>query len=750
MVVSKPDWRGKMAAKRSLVWPGRVILTAAFCMVGMAPAAWGQGRDRATGLLVSVPNPIDERAVTLIRNQIEEAVRANRGDRPRIKTIVFDFNPVAAKAATPDLHICLKLADYIVEVRNRPGGVRTVAFVHGEVTRHAVLPVLACNDLIMGTDAVIGDVRGDPPELIDPTMKFAYEKYAGIKSPGSPDLVLKMLVKDMEVWQSKTSNPVRYKDRLKIPEAERGRYKPVDLAALQRGSTRYTGEEALRVDLCRSNFSTLKEVADIEGLSESSLRQGILPGPKNAWLVEFSGAVTNARVSSVRRKIDKAIRRGANLIILQLDCEGGDPLVAYEFADKYLRNLRNDLNTDKVETVAYIPPGRKLEAATAIALGCTEIIMGKESALCSFNVKAEAPKGNGQQDVADDYAMLRKPLVELAEKQKYSPELIRATLDPNLVLVLVRSKQNPNNHFLVTEEKYKEDGNKNYLLVKTEKQRGQFLILDARKAYEYGIARVNPEEVDDIGAVYKHYSLDPDKIQTARADMLDDIEEFFRQPIVQFGLVIIGIIGLILEMKMPGLGFPGVVAAVCFVLYFWANASVGEFWWLAVMLFVLGLLLIGLEIFFLPGMAVFGISGVVLVVGSLVLVTLDKAPATTRDWLDLGKTLTMYTLSLVAAIVGAFFIARYLPQIPYANRLMLMPPPAEEPGQPAGGKPAGSEASLALLGAIGEAATNLRPAGKARFGEDFLDVVAEGSYVNAGQRVQVIEIEGNRIVVKEI
>jgi membrane-bound serine protease (ClpP class) len=55
-----------------------------------------------------------------------------------------------------------------------------------------------------------------------------------------------------------------------------------------------------------------------------------------------------------------------------------------------------------------------------------------------------------------------------------------------------------------------------------------------------------------------------------------------------------------------------------------------------------------------------------------------------------------------------------------------------------------------LLGAIGVAATPLRPAGKTQFGDEFVDVVAEGGYVLPGTRVQVIEIEGNRVVVKEV
>jgi hypothetical protein len=98
-------------------------------------------------------------------------------------------------------------------------------------------------------------------------------------------------------------------------------------------------------------------------------------------------------------------------------------------------------------------------------------------------------------------------------------------------------------------------------------------------------------------------------------------------------------------------------------------------------------------------------------------------------------------------------VARYLPQIPYANRLVLTPPDEQVEGED-GDDPAANAGRLAvapeLLGAIGVAATELRPAGKARFGEQFIDVVAEGYYVQAGTRVQVIEIDGMRVVVKPV
>jgi membrane-bound ClpP family serine protease len=186
------------------------------------------------------------------------------------------------------------------------------------------------------------------------------------------------------------------------------------------------------------------------------------------------------------------------------------------------------------------------------------------------------------------------------------------------------------------------------------------------------------------------------------------------------------------------------------VLYFWAQSQLaGSLTWLGILLFLLGLVLIGLEIFVFPGVGVLGISGVALMLGSLALVTIVKKPETTREWFDLGVTLTTLGLSLVGAVLGAVVLAWYLPHAPFAHRMILKP--SEADFEALEDDPlSSSDINSGLLGAIGIAATALRPAGKVRFGDDFVDVVAEGDYVESGSRVQVIEIEGNRIVVKQV
>jgi membrane-bound ClpP family serine protease len=220
-------------------------------------------------------------------------------------------------------------------------------------------------------------------------------------------------------------------------------------------------------------------------------------------------------------------------------------------------------------------------------------------------------------------------------------------------------------------------------------------------------------------------------------------------------LVVIGFIGLILELKVPGTAVPGIASALCFILVFWAHTQFsGQVAVLAGLLFLLGFVLLLMEVFVIPGFGVCGITGILLMLISLALVTFGSTygsmPQTGEEWLAFGARMAQYFLAVIAATFGAFILARYLPQIPGANRLMLVPPTekvgseVEEPALP------GAAYAASLLGAVGTAVTVLRPAGTVLFGDRYVDVVTEGVYVPAGARVQVIEVEGTRIVVKEV
>jgi membrane-bound serine protease (ClpP class) len=159
--------------------------------------------------------------------------------------------------------------------------------------------------------------------------------------------------------------------------------------------------------------------------------------------------------------------------------------------------------------------------------------------------------------------------------------------------------------------------------------------------------------------------------------------------------------------------------------------------------------MLAMEIFVLPGFGIMGISGIILVLASLGLATMEKAPSSPAEWMTFGERLMTYGGTLCVACVFAVALARYLPKIPYANRLMLVPP-SDNPEMEAQAQLPGAEQAAALLGQVGAATSMLRPAGMAKIGDAYVDVVTEGDFIAPGTPIQVIEVEGTRIVVKKV
>jgi membrane-bound ClpP family serine protease len=735
---------------------GRALLLAGLLGVLQArPVAAQVPKPAGTdGMFITVPNPITESAVDQIKTKVRLAFE--RQGR-QVGTIVFDFNPTGRAGTSEDGYgACITLKNYItglglgeIEVAGGRVKVNTNAYVHDEVCKFTILPVLACHGILMSPDASMGDILRDYKGTLPPEVKLACQTLAGPRTNRWGDLILRMLDRQLPIQKAtfggakifcsqETLDRMRNQKELVVPVLEQP-------AELETGNTMFSAGFAFKNDLAREVPPSRLAVADILGLPRTSVREDWLAGRTAvAFRVEVNGTIDSGRLESLKRRLNAALRQGANLIILQLSAEGGQTVDVASYA-RFVKELAGA--GGPVKTIAYIPRGRSLGAATFLALGCSEIVMGDNAALGDF----EYLRNKGEEDLKP----LRKTLEELAEDQAYPALLFRATLQKDLILYQAQSAQPSGAFQVITDKELEQDearpkGQRLWAHAsRIPVRQGEMLKVTATLAKQLGVALNRDYDAATVEEVYRHYDLDPERVTVSRDDWMDRVAEFFRAPIVNVLLIMIGIAGLILEFKMPGLGFPAVIAGVCFVLFFWAHSFVGQFTMLAVLLFVLGLILIGLEVFVMPGIGVTGISGVVLLVASLVLVTLQKMPESTADWVSLGTTLTTFVVGILAAVAVALTLAWYLPHIPYANRLILSAPTDDE-GAVGGATVFGTQAPAALLGAIGEAATALRPAGKARFGEDFLDVVSQGDYINPGSRVQVIEIEGNRIVVKEV
>jgi len=738
-----------MFASRNGNWLNPLTVAALALCTAVTPSAHAQVERE--GMFITVPNPLPNNAISEIAERIKK-----RDAKNPITTVVFDFNPNGLPAATSLPGLSNDLAN-LIDSLNRglltTQPIKTVAFIRNEVSRHTVLPVIACSQRIISTErdaqgrykARIGNVRG-ADERGAPSYLADYAKRAqGFASPAlimrmlDPGLVVKKATtKDGELYltqqeiQNRKANGEAVAENAKVP------------AGLEVGNASFDPEQARNFQLCDELFNTRADVARALGLPRHSLNEDWNSGRTPVvWVLEVRGRLDAGKFQSLERRIDTAVSRNANMIILELDCEGGDTTPAMSTARK-LSGLMDATGTFPVRTIAYVAPERKLGAATFLALGCNEIVMAKDAFLGDFNYLKD------QKD--EELKPKRDMLVKLAEEQGYPTLLFQAMLDRNLEIYGVRSRLNPAAYDFITAEEMKIDKDRAAPKwsepMRFVKLKGDvFLKLNATQARQWRVVRYN--DVPDKSALFNLYGVEPNRVEVSRDDWLDRVAEFFRQPVVNVVLILLGIVGLILELKMPGFGLPGIMAAICFVLFFWAHSFVGEFTMLAILLFVLGLILIATEVFIFPGLGVTGISGLLLVVGSLVLVTMDKMPHTSQEWGSLGMTLTTFAATLVGAIIAAFTLGYYLPHIPYANRLMLTPP-GEGDAEQDPGAAEDTESRAALLGAIGVAATTLRPAGKAQFGDDYLDVISEGGFVNTGARVQVIEIEGNRIVVKEV
>jgi membrane-bound serine protease (ClpP class) len=721
------------------------ILYAAFCIGLLLPASLPAQERRNAGLVAPIPTTITTESTSRLRSALYGPLRHYEDERSRDPKgvgnfyLLCDFNPDNRDNASEEPGACQTLARYLRDLQKKQG-IGVIAFVHGNVTRHAVLPVLACSEILMSQEppAHLGKAA-DAQHPLERLDRLAYDDLANKRYPSV--LVGKMYDADIEVIKGR-DNQFYDANAKPAPKGE-----PV--SGLSRGETAlYSFDQASKLGLCQPMpCNNIDEALARYRLPRASLYPAL--DRPSAWRIVLNRPINGEMTERVKRRVRQALGDKANVLILELACGGGESEAAYDLA-VFLSEL-NDNRREPVETIAFVT-GRAHDTAAFLAFACNKIVMQREIKRNDRPVQDGAFLGGFEQYVLANpsrEAAIRSNLAAIAEKKHYPRILAEGMLDRDLRIYAVKStKEESTRRFLSKAElEADQQGERRWRSTQVVKEEGQYLTLTAEQARDLGVAR---EVVNSFEELCELEGVNRGEVRTADSDWLDGLVDFLRDPWTSVVLVLIGFTCLILELKMPGVGLPGIISAICFLLFFWSHSQVsGQIVWLAFLLFLLGLILIGLEIFVVPGFGITGISGIVLVLGSIGLVAYGHWPRSNEEWLCYGQALGPFTLGIAGAIGCAFLLARYLPHIPYANRLMLKP---QDDSGDFGNEPADSihPEMAALLGAIGVAATPLRPAGKVQFGDDFVDVVAEGSYVLPGSRVQVIEIEGNRIVVKEV
>ena len=456
----------------------------------------------------------------------------------------------------------------------------------------------------------------------------------------------------------------------------------------------------------------------------SILAMAVLIAPANARarevvhkddvvIVPLHGEISPSLLMFLRRAIKVAESNGASAIIFEMNTYGGRLDSAEE--------ITSVLNHATIPTYTFINSNAG-SAGSLIALATQHIYMAPVSA-----IGAAAPVLPTGEDL---------PLTEREKTISYWTALIRSSA--------IKNGHNPDvGEAFMNKDKEVKIGDR------VIHPKGSVLTLSAQEATEKingkplladGIADSVVDLMQKAGLKGKAISFDPTGFEqiafwiTALA------------PLLLLG----GIIAAYLEFKIPGATLPGVVSAICFALFFLGHYLAGLAGWEVVGLFVLGLVLVIIEIlFFAHSTIVFGVVGVFLMLASLLWAMIDHYPGET--FFPTGRALAIPLLNLFLALVAAAIVitllARYLPRTSIYRRFALIT--SNPPGPSLAGVPREFVTPLALSpGMQGTSLSMLRPSGKARFAGHVVDVVTQGEFVPPNTAITIVQTDGMRVVVK--
>ncbi|MCQ4086149.1 nodulation protein NfeD [Saccharibacillus sp. JS10] len=221
------------------------------------------------------------------------------------------------------------------------------------------------------------------------------------------------------------------------------------------------------------------------------------------------------------------------------------------------------------------------------------------------------------------------------------------------------------------------------------------------------------------------------EVAAKQSGFLDNVSNFLTTPVMLTLLLFIGLAGVVIELLVPGLIFPGVLGVSAFVLYFFASTFqqlAGPYVWL---LFAAGIILMAIEVF-VPSFGILGLLGAGSLIGGVVM----AAWATGHAMQTLGIAFV-----LAAAAVG--IVVFVFKERGIWNRFILSDSLTSEAGYNS------AVTRHELVGRDAVTLTPLRPSGTVLIDGERIDVVSEGSFIERDKAVVIVKTEGSRVVVQE-
>lgn len=410
------------------------------------------------------------------------------------------------------------------------------------------------------------------------------------------------------------------------------------------------------------------------------------------YRIPVTGIVEMGLAPFIERSLREAREAGAAAAVLDIDTPGGRVDAAERIADA--------IGDAGLPVYAYVNR-RAISAGALISLATERIYMRPGSVLGA----ATPVTGEGQTAPEKMISVMRSEFRSLAEARGLDPRIAEAMVDPDVAI----------------------EG-----LVPA----GKLLTLSTEDAVRVGYA----VEAEDWDALMTAIGTPAPTVVETRVNWAERTVRFLTNPLVAPFLLSIGFLGLLIEIKTPGLGLPGLAGLTSLGLFFGSHLIIGLAGWEVLILLAAGILLVLVEAFVLPGFGVAGVLGGLAILASIFLSLVGSMP--TQQ--DIMVALVIILASVAITAVMAWQLIRRLPEDRRAKRILLQTATSREAGY------ISAAPRSELVGAEGVAVTDLRPAGTGQFGDEYLDVVSETGWVVAGTPIRVVRAEAYRHVVRPV
>lgn len=438
--------------------------------------------------------------------------------------------------------------------------------------------------------------------------------------------------------------------------------------------------------------------------------------PRRVYVVPVRDDIMPPMTYVIRRGVKEAMEAKADLLVLDMDTNGGRVDVTEE--------IIGILSKFNGPTVTFV--NRKAFSAGAfIAVSTEKIYMAEEAVIGAAAPMIMVPGGGPAELPASVEAKMTSGIKALirakAEKHGHNVEVIEAMIDRNKELIIDGTVINPKGQILTltSSEASKSYGNPPKPLLSA----GTVVSLDALLV-ELGYAGATRVEVRPTGVEQLAFWLNA----------------------ISPVLLALGLLGVYMEFKTPGFGVPGVIAIVSLSLYFLGGyvAGLSGIEWIAV--FALGVILIALELFLFPGTLALGLSGSGLVLLSLIMAAADLYPGmpAVPSLPQLQLPIRNLVIAGVLTGLGVWVLGMILPRTPAYHHLVSTTASGTVTDRQR------DKTQLSQIGLEGVAVSVLRPGGKAQFGDQVLDVITEGPMVSVGTRVRIVGHSAREAIVEPV